>query len=245
MKNHKQGKKIVEKKSVGIAPCRMNERGEIEILLVCRRCTYAFDLFMQGNYNSHNDSDILALLDKMTTDEKIILVSLDFQIIWYYWWMNSEISLQYYFRLRDKYLGITNDGASRLTRLIAKSSTGSKVWEIPKGKRNHNELNIHGAIRELNEETGLKKQDYRILLAAPKTLSFNDSGVKYSTTYYIADTINKVNTRVQLSYGTIGEISEVRWMTISEIKFVDQYARLIPLCKSIIQTYKKHKKNIS
>jgi 8-oxo-dGTP pyrophosphatase MutT (NUDIX family) len=219
-------KRIPEKKSVGILCRRYNSKRELEIMLVCRRCTYAFDMFMQGSYNTNNNEEILTLLNSMTTDEKIILLSLDFDIVWYFWWLNGSVRSKHYFELQTKYQKIIIDKGIRLRKLIEKSSNGTKIWEIPKGRRECGEKMIHGAIREFEEETGMKKADYRFSKKSPIQSSFVDCGIRYTTTYFVADAIKFNNIKVQFSKETLGEICEVRWMTLNEIKTIDQFARI-------------------
>jgi 8-oxo-dGTP pyrophosphatase MutT (NUDIX family) len=219
-------KNIQEKKSVGIACRRWNNAGEMELMLVCRRCTYAFDMFMQGLYNTNNNGEVLLLLDSMTVDEKIILLSLDFSIVWYFWWINGSVKTRVYFELKTKYEKIIIDGGARLRGLIERSKNGTKIWEIPKGRRNQGENEIHGAIREFGEETGMRKMDYRFVKKNAQKMSFVDCGIRYTTTYFVADAINATNVKVQFTKETIGEICEVRWMTLNEIKTVDQFGRI-------------------
>lgn len=239
--NHPQKrKKTKEKKSAGVA-CLRKRDNKYQILLVSRRYTYAFDEFMHGNYNTHNNNEILKLLDGMTVDEKLILLSLDFLIVWYFWWMNNEYNSQAYFHMRNKYMSIINDNGKRLRALINKSKNGSRIWEIPKGRRNRGESEIECAIRETKEETGLNKQDYKLLHLPPIKQSYVDTDITYTTNYFIAECLNDSNIRIQYDIETIGEISEIKWMSIEEIRIIDQFNRLANLCTNIITKYRNEK----
>lgn len=242
-KKLKKQKMMTEKKSVGIACCRRRaETSEIEILMVCRRCTYAFDLFMQGTYNTNNDGEILSLLNSMTFDEKLVLLSLDFKHVWYHWWMNNPVNPKFYHHLRDKYCNLITGGARRLKRLIGKSSSGAKIWEIPKGRKKRDENDLHAAIREFQEETSIEKRDYRLLRCPPQHMSYVDCNVKYMCRYFIALSLSAAGARVPFCDESAGEISEIKWMTLREIGDVDQFGRLSPLCRSIADEFrdKKH-----
>jgi 8-oxo-dGTP pyrophosphatase MutT (NUDIX family) len=197
---------------------------------------------MHGNYNTHVDREILALLDEMTVDEKLILLSLDFQIVWYFWWMNNEFHMQSFFHMKNKYISITNDNGKRLKRLIQKSKNGSRIWEIPKGRRNQRESEIQCAIRELEEESGMKKDDFRLLAIPPTKVSHVDNEVMYTSKYFIADCISSENIGISYDIETMGEISEIKWMAIEDIRVIDQFNRLAPLCKGIMDKYKKYNK---
>jgi 8-oxo-dGTP pyrophosphatase MutT (NUDIX family) len=232
-------KRITEKKSVGIACCR-RKSGEVQILMVCRRCTYALDTFMLGKYNINSDSDIQELLNSMTADEKLILLSFDFKMVWYFWWVNNPVRRELYFRIESKYNAVINGDGARLKRLISKSKSGERIWEIPKGRKNYEEKNIHGAIREISEETGIPKEDYKLLNTKPITYDFTDCGVKYIMWYYIADTLSIKNIRDQYVSENVGEIGEIRWMGAKEISAVDHFNRLTTITDRVIRAYKKN-----
>lgn len=76
------------KKSYGIACCRFNKLKEIEILLVKKRYTYSFVMFVLGKYNKKNDEFLVSLFNGMTNQEKTEILSLRFEIIWYKVWLN-------------------------------------------------------------------------------------------------------------------------------------------------------------
>ena len=74
-------KKKKESKSYGIICCRRNSNNkQYEILFIKKRNTYAFMSFTRGIYDK--DYDVIQLLNKMTVNEKYILLSLDFKLIW-------------------------------------------------------------------------------------------------------------------------------------------------------------------
>src|SRR6185503_8257072 len=70
------------KEAKGIACCRFHRR-KYEILLVCKRYTYAFFLFAYGQYNSNNDEELIRILSGTTTEEKHDIYSLNFVQVWY------------------------------------------------------------------------------------------------------------------------------------------------------------------
>jgi 8-oxo-dGTP pyrophosphatase MutT (NUDIX family) len=73
--------------SYGIACCRVNPLNIIEILLVKKRYTYAFVAFVFGHYNKKDDKRLTFLFNGMTTQEKIDILSLRFDLIWYKIWL--------------------------------------------------------------------------------------------------------------------------------------------------------------
>ncbi len=240
--NAKQIKKS-EKKSIGIICCRDSDsiiKGT-EILFVCRRCTYAFDLFMQGNYNVNNDISIINLLNFTTADEKLIILSLKFEIVFYYWWFNNEINLVYYNKIKNKFNSLIIDGGLKLKRLINQATHGNKIWEIPKGRGKRNENNLHTAVREFYEETGMHKRDYRLIHSIAQTQTYTDCDITYHNKYFLAECINTNNIKVHLFSDDVGEIGEVKWMNMEQIKMVDQFNRLEKLCRFAIKRYRLSK----
>ena len=85
---HKKKQKKQKKKSIGIAICRINQ-GVPEMLMVQNRVTYSYNEFILNKYTSEN---ILSLFDGMTVNEKCLLLSLDFEKIWYHTWLNNYVS---------------------------------------------------------------------------------------------------------------------------------------------------------
>jgi 8-oxo-dGTP pyrophosphatase MutT (NUDIX family) len=233
-----------DKISLGIACCRFNGNKQ-EILLVCKRYTYAFNTFAHGKYNSNSNADLISLFNGMTIDEKLDILSLNFTQIWYRLWLNSSRNNISYFAAKNKFEStFVADGGSRLKKLIAKSSNSHKVWEIPKGrKKNKSESDIHCAIREFCEETNLQKKNYKIFPWAQRTYSFIDAGVNYINTYYLAFTKHNVEPRV--NFGTheqVNEISDIRWMSIEDIRHIDVSSRLENFVRPIFNFMKKHMK---
>lgn len=75
------------KYSSGIACCRKNTKGRLEILLVRKRLTHNYVAFVFGQYTKNDDERIKHLFNGMTVQEKIDILSLRFDILWYRIWM--------------------------------------------------------------------------------------------------------------------------------------------------------------
>ena len=68
--------KYVTKISIGIIIIRINNK-QPEVLLINKRCTYAFSEFICGNYKTYNNK-IEYILEQMTTEELLDIWSLNF-----------------------------------------------------------------------------------------------------------------------------------------------------------------------
>lgn len=76
------------KRSYGIACCRFSEAdARYEILMVRKRVSYGFVTFVLGGYSKNDDAGIIDLLNNMTIQEKIDIMSLRFDVIWWRMWL--------------------------------------------------------------------------------------------------------------------------------------------------------------
>ncbi len=236
--------RIRERRSMGIACCRFNN-GRPEILLICKRFTYSFNMFVHGRYNSEDNSALITLLSGMTVDEKHDLLSLNFVLIWYRVWLNSPQKTFNYLTAKNKFENtFVADNGARLRKLIAKSHHSDKIWEIPKGrKKNKLEPDINCAIREFQEETGIARKNYKIFPSATRTYSHVDSGTRYINTYFIAFMRNHIEPKINFALqDQVDEIGDIRWMNLEDIKYVDTAKRLTNFVKPIFNYVKNHTK---
>lgn len=231
------------KYSSGIACCHKGDDGIVRLLMVKRRYTYAFNAFICGAYNPRSDNDIIALLDEMTVDEKLDVLSLNFQQLWYRVRLVTRETSSFYVDAYNKYTSFfcADDGA-RIKSLVRRShKCAERAWEIPKGKKKHpSESDIDCAIREFYEETGIPRSAYRI---TPGTfhLVINESGVKYDIMYFIAIATRQITKRLNVSsFEQIVEICGIDWVAANDIEtFVqrdpDGHRRIIRYVKHLLK----------
>jgi hypothetical protein len=79
------------KHSIGIICCKVNGIGAMtyrapQCLFICKRYTYAYNSFVHGNYRIE---DLPELFSKMTIDEKLDILSFNFDQIWYRVWLGT------------------------------------------------------------------------------------------------------------------------------------------------------------
>lgn len=245
---------VVYKTSYGIALCRYNnnKNNQVEILMVKKRFTYHYFNFIFGYYKKYNNKQLQYLFNNMTFNEKIDILSLKFNNMWYRLWLcdpekyydtNDENHIKHmkcFFRKKAKFETIfMKDNGKRLRRLINSSSNSVTPWEIPKGNPNSNELDINCAIRELEEETGIYTDKYSLLWNEKPVKSTNkDDDVIYTSIYYIAY-LNKNNTwepSIKFETNNQSEVEEIQWVTLDEIKFLNLNEKSK---KKIISLYNK------
>lgn len=225
-------RKRKSKTSFGIACCRYYN-GKYELLMVCKRFTHAYNTFVHGRYDSQNTDEIIGLLDGMTVDEKHDLNTLDFNHMWYRVWMDKLANGYYVAKNKFEDTFMTDDGR-RLRRLIRCSRNADRLWELPKGRRKTNEPDIQCAVREFYEETNIPKDHYRILPHAKRTHVHVDDGVSYTSVYFYAVATVDIDPRVSFANSEqVAEVSEIRWVSMDELQFVDRSGRLRTLVAPI------------
>jgi 8-oxo-dGTP pyrophosphatase MutT (NUDIX family) len=232
---------ITEKISVGIGCVRRTNAG-MEILLVKKRYTYAYNKFVTGRYRSENRAEMIAMFDSMTAEEKLDILSLDFRQIWYRIWLSHTQKMSSFYAAKSKFENtFIADGGDKLRALMARSKkNGSLIWEIPKGrKKTKMENDISCGLREFSEETGVTKRQIKIFGDNAK-YSYVSDGIRYTFIYYFA--LAKTNFEPVCSVVNktqIGEIVDIKWMNMLALMQVDKEGRLIPFVKKIFKCMKK------
>ncbi len=235
--------------SYGIACIRRNTNtGCYEILMIKKRSTYAFAEFVRGMYDPYKNCDLEYMFSMMNIVEKSMIQTKDFQTIWNYCngppIKNMERAI--YTRALKKYNMLIGRGAEVLPNLISNTKNATLLWEIPKGRPNKKEAPIVSAMREFEEETGLPKKAYRLLVdEGPIEYTFHDCGVKYKYVYFLA--IMDGNTTPTYDYRNqhmLMELSELRFMTSAGIQELNNQ-RLAKIARIMIKKAKKYIRNSS
>jgi len=236
--------------SSGIALCKRGDDGIVRLLMINRRYTYPFYMFVCGHYNERNDDEIIALLDRMTVDEKVDILSLNFQQLWYRIWLGTY-QPNVYLAARNKYNErLVGDGGERIKSLVRRSRKyASRLWEIPKGRKKHaNECEMDCAIREFYEETGIPRSAYHLTPGIFR-LVFAEDSAKYDITYFIAITARAVIQRINsAALEQVSEICDMRWVPASDmevyaVRDIPGHRRVIHYAKNMLRNpFKKARK---
>ena len=230
------------KKSVGL--CLIRYRPEQtrlvpEVLLVCKRYTYAYFDFIYGKCKNSR-----ATLDKMTADEKFDILSGDFERMWYRIWFNHPKPPTYMMlknRFEAKYM---LDGGKRLRAEIEQSVNSPRLWDIPKGRKQPRESDVVCAVRELYEETGVSRRLYNIVPGITRSTSHTDAAITYNSLYYVG--VCNTIFPVKLSFSNreqTAEISEVSWVPVAAIPHLDITGRIVPVVQRALCMLKERRKN--
>jgi 8-oxo-dGTP pyrophosphatase MutT (NUDIX family) len=199
------------KESAGIALCKRDPvTKNLQMLLVHKRLSYSFLHFVFGKYNVEtNYGDISTLLSTMNVNEKLKILSLNFDHMWYMIWLkvphsnynkstdsyhknwlkkykNTDVLVlntkDCYLHCKSKFYNlISKDGGTKLTNTIIKTAHRRNfLWEIPKGKLEENESKVTCGSREVYEETGITPDQYDICFdIAPFIINRTYGDAKY------------------------------------------------------------------
>jgi len=104
-------------------------------------------------------------------------------------------------------------------------------WDLPKGKLEHNETKEEGALREVEEETGVKVKIHSKIGATWHTYLRNNKYVLKRTYWYAMDCVDDANLKPQKEEGIV----EARWMNTREVEIA--MTNTFATIQSLIITY--------
>jgi hypothetical protein len=213
-------------------------------MLVKKRITYAFSLFVHGHYNSRNNAEIMRLFDNMKVEEKLDILSMNFNQMWYRIWGHATISSAYLSsKTKFESLFLCDGVTDKLQNMISRSTCRVvDVWEIPKGrKKSRAEYDMNCAVREFFEETGISHNQYRILPNATRQHEFVDREIRYKNKYFIAVARENISPKINMRCrDQIGEVCDIRWVDIEDMRVLDPSGRLEAQIRPIFNYVKKH-----
>jgi ADP-ribose pyrophosphatase YjhB (NUDIX family) len=231
------------KKAAGIACCRM--RNDVpELIMVQKRFTYAFNSFVMGAYNTTRD--LLDLFNCMTTNEKLDILSANFDILWYRLWL--EIPSEHPNRTYDFSTSIESientisilkpptiavnryevykekkakydkcKSAEHLPSLMINTKNVDLPWSIPKGRYEKGETSLTCAGREFHEETGIHCNSIRFVRdIKPINDVYYVKGTKYVHDYYVAEDISCVVDNIFIPSRSY-EIAQIKWISADNL----------------------------
>jgi 8-oxo-dGTP pyrophosphatase MutT (NUDIX family) len=240
--------------SYGMIVCRKNaQSGCIEAALIQRRYTYAFADFIHGKYKPHSRV-VLSMLNAMTNQEILDILSLNFEMMWFRIWLKSERG-EFFIRKQAVFnRNFLRDGGVMLKRLIAQTrAEGFLRWEAPKGKkRSPAESDLDCAIRECQEETRIRRNEYVLIPDFRRLASIDVGNYQYRQVYYVAlarphlanSPDHGRNRRLAVGFNDhqSDEVADVRWIGIEALRAIGdehQLEVLAPVFRAVKKQIKK------
>jgi 8-oxo-dGTP pyrophosphatase MutT (NUDIX family) len=196
-------------------------------LMIRRQHTLGFMDFIRGKYSIYNKMYLLNLFTQMTVEEKEFILTKDFTELWNFLWNKDNSPEQYRSEQqasKEKFsalkFGIMNQEDSyNLEYLIQESSKNQEwneqEWGFPKGRKNYNEKDLDGALREFSEETGYSSKHLKMVEnIMPFEEVFMGSNYKsYKHRYFF---MRMMSDELQISNYDKLEVSKIEWKTYEE-----------------------------
>lgn len=206
-------------------------------LMVQRKDSLSFVEFMRGRYDVNNTQYLLRLFTNMTEEERNKILDKDFETLWKDMWRktvqesNKNFAKEYNdakekFDTLKKgvYIKSAKNGVYffdiKYILLNSKSEFQETEWGFPKGRRNINEDDIHCALREFREETGIHPRNIHVCdeIKPLEEVFTGTNKVRYSHIYYVARCLTSplcVETSPTISPNNI-EIKNIQWFDYNE-----------------------------
>lgn len=89
-----------------------------------------------------------------------------------------------------------------------------KVWDFPKGKLDRDERSRKAAVREIEEETGVKAKIKGKICTTWHTYTFQNSRILKRTKWYVLECVNDTDMVPQAEE----DIEKLEWMAFPEVK---------------------------
>lgn len=198
-------------------------------IMIRRKDSFGFIDFVKGKYSLSNLFHIKNSIDQMSNVEKQIILNNfnNFDNIWFSFYdaLNptySKRSNNYYNSYKKfealKKGTIINGRKYTLESLLQDSTTSwdETEWEFPKGRKLKGELDLDCAIREFEEETGLRKENIDILddLGPYDEIFIGSNHRAYKHKYFVATTNSSCSLVVADFQRT--EVSKLEWKSFEE-----------------------------
>ena len=231
--------------SYGIILYSMDEDTS-KIIMVERKDSLSYIEFLRGKYKSIFDIEYIELLfSRFSKHELIKIKGQDFDTLWKGLWIHTESINQ---RIKKEYKK-SKENFNKLKKGFLKGSQEINIdklvdkvkipydyneCEIPKGRRKLYENNRDCAMREFNEETNIKSNDYSLYKnVIPITEEYiGINGVRYKHVYYIGSIDKRCDLYIyKNNKDQYTEIKNIKWYTREE-------------CIHNIRNYDKPKKKV-
>ncbi len=197
---------------------------------------------MYSHYNLNKMGDVSNMFNNMTTEEKILIRSMNFEHMWYHMYSN-DIQSNMYMYFYVCYLNKLGGQPKLLLSLIENSNSVDTSYEFPKGRKSsENESNIATAIRELQEETGLNPMCYQIIKDKKICVEDIDNNVKYLSVFYVAIITKDIKLKIDLSkISHRTEIQAIEWVSVNNIRKIDKRNKILPIVTDVLKHMRKVK----
>jgi 8-oxo-dGTP pyrophosphatase MutT (NUDIX family) len=197
-----------------------NGNDSIQFLLIKRRHSIKYVEFIRGKYNPYDEDYIIRLLKSMTQEEHRLLLTKTFDELWNGLWRDAaslkiyqgdkDVSSRKFALIVEKLPGLITEYPSKWTE---------PEWGFPKGRRSPHETDLNCAIREFEEETDVKRNNFTVIHNTNPISEtfFGSNQIHYCHKYYIAICNKSVEAELNINnYQMVKEIGDIQWLTLDE-----------------------------
>jgi len=202
----------------------------LEYLMIQRKDSLCFMEFIRGKYELKNTDYIRQLLAGMTHDERQILLSTQFEELWNHVWYQPNIPrhTSEFNQAKTKFItlkkGFYQDAKYMNMQFLIQSSVSTSSepeWGFPKGRRRIREEDVHCALREFSEETGLASSDIKLDASFNpyEEVFYGTNFILYRHVYYVGSIETYGPRSILVDITNINQAREVRsieWFTYDE-----------------------------
>lgn len=249
--------------------CLRRRKDIWEGLMMMRLVSYAYSVFINHSYTwPHKHDEQIELLRKlfsnMTAREKGYIASLNFRNMWFLRWLTDPVvtpQIHHRQKAYENKLELFNnrfvEGNEREKISIAISGSANiseiDLYEFPKGHQAAGESRLESALREFEEEIGLKRTQIRILmrdgsLAEPMTISDDQKCAKYrhditgaddhktyTTYFFIAYTTVPIQPSVKIDGTQYIEVADIKWINVDN-QIAKKYSDILRSAKNRLES---------
>ena len=193
-------------------------KDKIYFLLIRRKHSLNYVEFIRGKYDKKNLNKLIECFELMSKKEIENIKNNDFEFLWDDLWKETSKNKMYQKEFKKSKKLFNNLKEENILEKLLEINPlyDTTEWGIPKGRRNYFEKNIECAIREFNEETTMKENNYLILknLYSVQENYKGTNNLNYKHIYYlsISDSTNEANyDNIESSNNEIGDIGWFTW----------------------------------
>jgi 8-oxo-dGTP pyrophosphatase MutT (NUDIX family) len=234
---------------------------EVSFIMIQSKNTFHFLDFIRGKYDLNDIESISRLFRNMTRAEIAVLSCKDFDGIWLdtyhdiYVLNDVQENQKKISKTKYEYLMHGYEIEAEFYELnyflsLNRCSTVEISWSFPKGRRNYKESDLMCAIREFEEETGLKRKYFEI--KEPKKIYCEtytgDNSIEYQHRYFLAEFHQKISLEIsETNSHQVIEIGMLKWLTEAEaIENINPiYQQRIQIVRSFVEEIQESKKKTS
>jgi 8-oxo-dGTP pyrophosphatase MutT (NUDIX family) len=198
------------------------EGQKIQFLLIQRKDSIGYVEIIRGKYKLDDTAYIQAQATGMTASERERVLTLPFETLWTDMWGSNSNGKQFtneFEQSRRRFNTMKESGQLAKLMTDAPAPFNTPEWGFPKGRRNPREDNIACAMREFNEETGLRPNQYKVIenMEPIRETFFGNNHIHYTHVYYLAFCCDTLEVKMNPDDVNMArETGDIRWASLEE-----------------------------